>query len=309
MRLKTKLAAVAMAWSLLGVSAFAVPEGWTDDFTAAKADAAASGKDLLMDFTGSDWCGWCIRLREEVFDTEAFKAAAPDNFVFVELDFPNSVPQTDKVKAQNAALSQKFGVQGYPTIILADAAGRPYAQTVYQAGGAEAYLAHLDGLQAIRVARDEAFAAAESAEGVEKAKALDAALNVVGLELAGAHYGETVVEIIALDPDNAAGLKDKYEQIYREAQVEADMQEAFGLLEAGNYAAGLARLDQVIEDHEPADEQLQMITAIKGQVYVQMGDMEKAIQSLQEAIAVMPDSEIAPQIQEFIGQLQAAPAQ
>jgi len=309
MRLKTKLAAVAMVWSLLGVSAFAVPEGWTEDFTAAKADAAASGRDLLMDFTGSDWCGWCIRLREEVFDTEAFKAVAPDNFVLVELDFPRSVPQTDKVKAQNAALSQKFGIQGYPTIILADAAGRPYAQTGYQAGGAEAYLAHLDGLQTKRVARDEAFAAAELAEGVEKAKALDAALNVVGLEFASAHYGETIAQIITFDPDNAAGLKDKYQRIHSEAQVEADMQEAFGLLEAGNFPAGLARLNQIIEDHEPAGEQLQMIAAIKGQVYMEMDDVDQAIQAFQEAIAVMPDSPIAPQIQEFIEQLQAESAQ
>ena len=125
------LTAATLAWTL-SASAFAAGDLWVNDFEKAKKTAAAEGKDLLMDFTGSDWCGWCIKLRKEVFDLEAFKTAAPKNFVLVEIDFPqNTGKMTKETQEQNARLQQQFGVRGYPSIILADAQGRPYAQTGY----------------------------------------------------------------------------------------------------------------------------------------------------------------------------------
>ena len=83
---KTMLASLLLA---LTVSlSTAAGEGWMTDFEAAKQKAAAENKDLLVDFTGSDWCGWCIKLVDEVFKHDAFKQGAADNFVLVELDFP-----------------------------------------------------------------------------------------------------------------------------------------------------------------------------------------------------------------------------
>lgn len=297
--------------ALLTTSAFAVPEGWTDDYEAARTEAASSDKDLLLDFTGSDWCGWCIKLREEVFDTEAFKNQAFDDFVMVEVDFPNDVPQTDEVKAQNAELGQKFNVQGYPTIILADATGKPYAQTGYQPGGADSYLAHLDQLQAKRQARDAAMAEAESAEGIEKAKALDTAIEAVGLELAAGHYRETIDQIIELDADDEAGLKSKYESIQNVGQIDAEMQAAIGMFEAGDMEGGLAHIDMVLKDYELMPEQAQIINAVRGQALLQMGRTDAAIESLEAAIQASPDSQVVPQIKEYIAQIkqsQATPA-
>jgi len=303
-------AAAAFATALVSVSAFATPEGWTTDFSAAQVEAAASEKDLLMDFTGSDWCGWCIKLKDEVFLTDEFKATAPDDFVLVELDFPNDKPQPDTLKAQNAALAQKYNIQGYPTIILADAKGKPYAQTGYQPGGPEAYLAHLDELQAIRVTRDEAMARAADADGLDKARALDEAMQAVGMQLAVTHYPGVVENIIALDADGEAGLKDRYAAVYSGMKMDADVQEAIQLLQTGDMDAGLARLDQVIEDHTPEGEPLQMITAIKGQVHLQMGEMDQAVSLLEQAVAVAPESEIAGQINAMIQQVKdASPAE
>lgn len=300
----------ALAGAVLSSAAFATPEGWTTDFPAAKAQAVADDKDLLMDFTGSDWCGWCIKLKEEVFETAAFKDAAPDDFVLVELDYPNDVPQTDTVKAQNAALAAKYNIQGYPTIILADAKGLPYAQTGYQAGGPEAYLAHLDQLKAQRVARDEAMAQAKDAQGLDKARALDAAMQAVGMDLAVAHYPSVVEMIIALDADNEAGLKDRYNAVFSAQKLDADMQDAIQLLQTGDMQAGLDRLDKVIADHQPQGEPLQMITAIKGQVHLQMGETDQGLALMQQAVDVAPDSDIAGQITAMIQQIKTqAPAQ
>lgn len=120
-------------------------EGWLTDLEAAKKQAAAEKKDILIDFTGSDWCGWCIKLDKEVFSTPEFKAQK--DFVLVSLDFPHKKQLPADQKAKNEALMKQWGVQGFPTIILTNAAGQAYAETGYKDGGPVKYLAHLAELR------------------------------------------------------------------------------------------------------------------------------------------------------------------
>ena len=101
---------------------------------------------MLLDFTGSDWCGWCIRLKEEVFSKKSFQAYAKDKLVLVQVDFPRKKGQSKELKEQNRTLAEKYGIRGYPTIILLSPDGDFMQQTGYQAGGAEAYIKHLEGL-------------------------------------------------------------------------------------------------------------------------------------------------------------------
>ena len=206
MNILRSLVVATTAWTLTA-STFAAGDLWVSDFEKAKATAAKEGKDLLIDFTGSDWCGWCIKLRKEVFDLDAFKAAGPKNFVLVELDFPQDKSKLSKeTQEQNAKLQKQFGIQGFPSIVLADAQGRPYAQTGYQAGGPEKYLPHLDELRAVKTKRDEAWKKAEGAQGVEKAKFLAAGLKVLDENLAAQHYAKVIAEITALDPKDETGV-------------------------------------------------------------------------------------------------------
>ena len=194
------------AWTLTAAT-FAAGDLWVSDFEKAKQTAAAEGKDLLIDFTGSDWCSWCIKLRKEVFDLDAFKAAGPKNFVLVEIDFPQNKSKLSKeTQEQNAKLQTKFGIQGFPSIVLTDAQGRPYAKTGYQPGGPEKYLPHLDELRAVKAKRDEQWKKAEGAQGVEKAKFLAAGLKVLDEELAAQHYSKVIAEITALDPKDETGM-------------------------------------------------------------------------------------------------------
>ena len=76
---------------------------------------------LLLFFTGSDWCGWCIRLQKEVLKTPEFAKWAKDNVVLVELDYPRRTPQAPELQKQNSELQQVFGIQGYPTVWLVNA--------------------------------------------------------------------------------------------------------------------------------------------------------------------------------------------
>ena len=100
-----------------------------------------------MFFTGSDWCGWCIRLQKEVFKTPEFTKWANENVVLVELDFPRRTPQLPEIQKQNSELQQFFAIQGYPTIWLVNATlvdnklnFEKLGSTGYVAGGPAAWI-------------------------------------------------------------------------------------------------------------------------------------------------------------------------
>lgn len=120
-------------------------EGWLTDLDAAKAKAAKENKYILVDFTGSDWCGWCIKLDNEVFSKPEYKTWAEKNLVQVSLDFPRKKAQSADLKAKNNALAQQYGVTGFPTILILSPKGELVQKTGYQKGGPAAYVSHLEG--------------------------------------------------------------------------------------------------------------------------------------------------------------------
>lgn len=118
---------------------------WLTNYEQAKAEAAKEGKDLLINFSGSDWCIFCIKLEKEVFSKEEFARDANKYFVFLLVDFPNDTSnQSDEVRIQNQQLARMYGFEGlFPTIYLAAADGRPYAMAQYQQIGPKAYMEYL----------------------------------------------------------------------------------------------------------------------------------------------------------------------
>lgn len=121
--------------------------GWDDDYDKAVAQAKADKKMVLLDFTGSDWCGWCIKLDKEVFSKPEFKTYAKDNLVLVEIDFPQGKQQTKKLKEQNEKLKNEHAIKGYPTIIVLNSEGKKVGQLGYMEGGPKAFIAELDKLK------------------------------------------------------------------------------------------------------------------------------------------------------------------
>lgn len=126
---------------------------WHTDMSKAVEISMQKEKPVLLFFTGSDWCGWCIRLQKEVLRTPEFATWAKDNVVLVELDYPRSKPQTNEIKLQNGQLQQIFGIQGYPTVFFSnvqESAGKINFQAIgntgYVAGGPKAWLAVADGI-------------------------------------------------------------------------------------------------------------------------------------------------------------------
>jgi len=116
---------------------------WTANLEKAIETAKAENKAVLVNFTGSDWCKWCFKLSDEVFSQDDFKEYADENLILVKLDFPRSISQSSETKTYNQSLAQKYGVQGFPTILIFNSQGKPVAKTGYQAGGAANYVNHI----------------------------------------------------------------------------------------------------------------------------------------------------------------------
>ncbi len=89
---------------------------WHTDLMKAHELSEKSKKPIFAFFTGSDWCGWCIKLQKEVFAKEAFIEWAKKNVILLELDFPRNKQLSPELTAQNSSMQQAFNVSGYPAV-------------------------------------------------------------------------------------------------------------------------------------------------------------------------------------------------
>ncbi len=305
----TIAAATFTSWS----PALAASEDWEWDAREAFKTAQAEDKDLLLDFTGSDWCGWCIRLNEEVFSQDTFKTSSiPDEFVLTAVDFPQDKPQADDLKAHNQMLSDRYGIQGFPTIVLADSQGRPYASTGYQQGGAEAYVAHLKELQQLKVKRDEGFAKAQAASGAAKAAALDEALSPLDPDMVIGNYRAEIEQIVELGSDE---LKAKWTRVMEAAEQAAaaqafreEAQEMLMKLDDAEPAEMAQALSDFIEEKQLEGAAAQEAWVAVGQFYFMAGDKAQAEATLRKALALAPESEQGQMITQILTTHFAKPA-
>jgi len=143
------LIATAAFVSLVSVRAEeAKGAAWQDNYEKALAQAKTENKSVLLDFTGSDWCGWCIKMVEETLSKPEFTDYAAKNLVLVEVDFPNKKKLSDETKKQNEELKKKFGARGYPTFVLVDKDGKELGKQVgYVEGGPSAFIAKLESFK------------------------------------------------------------------------------------------------------------------------------------------------------------------
>jgi protein disulfide-isomerase len=126
---------------------------WLTNYTQAAEKAKKEHKVILLDFTGSDWCGWCMKLKTEVFDKKEFKDWAASKAVLVEVDFPrqNELPADQKM--QNEDLGKKFEIKGFPTIVMLDPMEKKIGELGYQKGGPDAWTKSCDEIIDKAVAR------------------------------------------------------------------------------------------------------------------------------------------------------------
>lgn len=144
----------SIPWLLLAALIFVMPLSscnafeWRTDLAAAASDAQAGQKLILLNFSGSDWCGWCKRLDAEVFSTTEFQEYAAANLVCVIADFPRGTKLPPALQAQNERLARLFRIEGFPTLLVFNSNAELIGQLGYQPGGPAAFIKSLQQVQA-----------------------------------------------------------------------------------------------------------------------------------------------------------------
>jgi thioredoxin-related protein len=275
---------------------------WSPDLAMAKYRALAEGKDLLIEFTGSDWCPPCIKLWKETFSQEAFQTAMSEKYVLVVMDTPRKTPLAPELKAQSDAAHEAYAVNKWPTIFLASADGKPYARTDdYGAvSGIDGWTQWVATHQENEAKRDAALALAAKAEGAEKAKHLDAALSVCGEFCPTAPYSAEIDAIAAADPDNKTGFKQRWVGKRAADRLEIELPK---LGKAGKWDELASTIESFLDDAKPAGEVRQKALFWQGTAYAQLKKFAEAKKSLEEAKSLGADKEFGKRAAEVLGKM------
>ena len=182
-------------------------EGWLTDMDAARKEAAERKKNLMIEFTGSDWCAPCMQLRANVLTKPDFQQEARKNFVLLELDYPRSKEQSAEVKAANQKLAEQYGVTGFPTVVFADASGKPFGGFVGGRPREDVMKAMQDALKNKEALQAAEANVAKASTDEAKVAALMEVLKLAPKDYVDNFYGDVKAEIKKLDKDDKSGLK------------------------------------------------------------------------------------------------------
>ena len=286
---------LAAALALTAWSGFAAA-GWVTDFNAAKEQARKEGKSLLIDFTGSDWCGYCIKLHDTVFSKKEFLEAASKDFVLVEIDRPRAKRLAPAIDKQNEELVAEYAIQGFPTVLLANPDGYPYARTGYQPVGPDGYVEHLKQFAPERDSQKQLIDAAEKLEGPAKAKAYDDLISWMGKRGLKGGVSPLVNAIITLDPTDSTKLRKKYEDLNELQRIEVAVNTTQDLDRA------LKDLTRLL-GAKPEASVAQQAYVLRAMIQIQgKNDPESGMKSLRAAHAIDPNSELGKGIGAYLAQ-------
>ncbi len=204
---------------------------------AAQPIAKAQNRAILLDLTGKDWCPGCIYLKGKILDSEVLEKAVGDKYILVEIDYPRdpqkiqAIPEAERIARENILKNYKVG--GLPCVIYMDADALPYAVYMEYTQTPEEYIEKImKKAEAVRAARDAAFAKAATLEGMEKAKALAEGLNALP-EVCRIQYVAVLAEMAQLDPENTLG----YSNIISDAKKRLDQLNSWEKTLADHFAA------------------------------------------------------------------------
>lgn len=285
---------------------------WETDWSKALEKAGKSGQPVLVDFTGSDWCPGCIYLRKNIFDTDAFaKYAEDNNFMLVELDFPRTEGKMPPEQLKfHEELMRRYGISVFPSVLLMEGNGAPYAKIVGPSRTVEEYLKKLAAAGETRLKLKEAVAAARALEGKEKLEKLEKLVQAIKLlpEDLQPYQKELIAEISALDPEDQYGFAGKAEKAVTLA-AQRLMMEQFYKKHAGPFSAEKIRAGQ--EEALQMLEKRDLLPPIRLEIakYVSDGyalerNYPKALEYLNMARDADPESPAAKKLEPWINNMQ-----
>ena len=298
--------ATCMLMGLLVGNAWALPQAASVE--AALPQAQKEGRDIMLEFTGKEWCPPCIHLRTKILETAEFEKAVGDQYVLVEVVFPRlpaavaAIPEEQR-NANEQLLTYHRIETGLPTVLLLDAQGYPYAQVAGARRTTADYLKALDEAAQAKGKRDAAFAKAKGLQGIDRAKALAEGLNAVP-ENCRDKYPAVVNEINSLDPQNTLGyarvLTRHANYQKQEAAFKDITQKMRGDVTAENLAAAELMLKQYLQTPELEPELAQMAWRALGDTYALQRRFKEVYGAYKNALEAAPDSRLAPRLQSAV---------
>lgn len=286
--------------------AWALPQAASVE--AAMPLAQEEGRDIMLEFTGKEWCPPCIHLRTKILETAEFEKAVGDKYVLVEVVFPRlpsavaAIPEEQR-NANEKLLTHHRIETGLPTVLLLDAQGYPYAQVAGARRTTADYLKELDEAARVKVKRDSAFAKAKDLQGIERAKALAEGLNAVPANCRD-KYREVVDEINRLDPRNTLGYARVLTRHANYQKQEAHLREIFnsmrGHLAPADLEKSLASLQEYLNTPELEPELAQMAWRSLGDTYAFQRRYEETYAAYKKAYEAAPGSRLAPRLKKAV---------
>lgn len=300
----------ACLWAAMGAQAVE----WSTDPDAAMATATAEQRIVFLEFTGSGWCPPCMYLQEHIFPTAEFEAYIREkNPVLVELDFPRDTTGISREQwKQRENWRVKYKVENFPRIVVTDGRGYPYAVVKGACPKTEDYLKRIDAALAQKAQIEHDLAEARKLSGVERAKALVKALEVLNddRETPGWHlmHVDVVDEVIANDPDDVTGYRKTREEQQRLTTQLAE------LVALGQKYSG--RVDRESQGEAMADalamlERTDLVPVVRlhlykfvSDSYALRGDAVQTLRYLRAAVNAAPDTHEASRLRPWLENLE-----
>ncbi|HEY2158523.1 MAG TPA: thioredoxin family protein [Isosphaeraceae bacterium] len=253
---------------------------WHLEFDDGQAAARREGKDLLIDFGGTDWCLPCRWLKERVLSKPEFIDRAAKEFALVDIDLPLRTPIAADRKARYQKLQERYGIISFPTVVLATSDGRPYARTTYREAIAtpQAYWDHLPPHRGRGARLREALARADMLKGKDRARAIVDGLAEVDAGFVPLFYADRVAEVRALDPADETGYL-----AFLDARKALD--DFYAGKDTHRAAMDVAEVDALIARAKPRGELLQEALAIRAAAQVLAGRDREALDTFDELLA------------------------
>jgi thiol-disulfide isomerase/thioredoxin len=254
---------------------------WLAEYEEAQAIAQRDGKDLLIDFGGSDWCAPCQLLKTSILSQPEFSDRAARHFVLVDIDDLHRKPMPAGRKERYKKLQERYGIEAFPTVVLATADGRPYARTTYHPAITTpgAYWEHLQPLRQRGTVLRAALEKAARLEGSARAAALADGLAEVPADFVPRFYEDRVQELRRLDPEDGTGYLAFHDGRKALAALQAKVEKG------GLPALELAALDTLIKEMRLRGETLQEALLLRALAQAKLGRPQDALQSF-EALLV-----------------------
>ncbi|MDF1826137.1 MAG: thioredoxin family protein [Verrucomicrobiales bacterium] len=272
---------------------------WTTDYNAAVKVAREQNKSILLLFTG-DWISMCRVFDETIMNQDAFLQEASEQFVLVRLNFPESNRLPEEIATQYQLLRDAYRVQGFPAVVLTEADGKPYGLNGFQPVTPELYAEQIIAMHGNGMEMKAKREAAESLEGIEKAKLLTEGIPELPGNMAARYYGEEMRKVIEADPDDVLGRKGEFAGLIDDVKYSKAMQL---LSKEGKWDRMIELTDAYIEEKQLSGGMLQKALLNKSRVQERMDLLRGRVESLLQVVEVDGDSGYAQEAQRQLDEL------